>query len=102
MNVKEEYSSTAAKYKLSEESLRKREEMEMSHVPKASETFSLNQYKSSIFASNLTESKDKSLLSGLNACVKVIYKMKRQRSPGSFLMDFMNYFLEHRLQPYRK
>lgn len=67
MNVKEEYSSAAAKYKLSEESLRKREEMEMSNIPKASETYSLDQYKNSIFPSNSTASKDKSLFSGLDS-----------------------------------
>lgn len=71
MNVKEEYSAAALKYKLSEESLRKGEQMRMSQIPKANDTFSMDQYKSSLFPSSSTASKGMSLFSGLNETVKV-------------------------------
>lgn len=69
--VKDEYSSAATKYKLSEELLRKGEDMRMSQIPKANDTFSMDQYKSSFFQSNSSASKDMSLLSGLNKNVEV-------------------------------
>lgn len=70
MNVKEEYSAAALKYKLSEESLRKGDELRMSQIPKAND-FSIDQYTSSLFTSNSTASKGMSLFSGLNETVKV-------------------------------